>query len=118
MPFPSLFQVSTPVHLRLREKHVVAMTTEHLNKKRERGLGSEEEKECVEEEVGRADEGRGRWEEGSCGGHAPPPSWTRRGRVVPGRSPQIGVRPFLLTPVSPALGTWEPRRGSLHPRIA
>lgn len=48
---------------------MVAMTTEHLNEKRERGLGSD--KEYVEEEVGRAYEGRGRWEEGPRGGQAP-----------------------------------------------
>lgn len=36
MPFSSLFSLSNPGHLRLRERqperHVVAMTTEHLNK--------------------------------------------------------------------------------------
>lgn len=36
MPFSSVFSLSTPGHLRLRERqperHVVAMTTEHLNK--------------------------------------------------------------------------------------
>lgn len=32
--------------------------------------------------------------------------------------PQIGVRPFFLIPASPALGTCEPRKGTLHPSIS
>lgn len=125
MPFSSLFSFSTLGHLRLRERqrerYVVAMTTEHLNKawypkKGEKGLGSEKEKEYVAKEMGRTYEGReqDRRQDEPPGGQAPP--WARRERVLPGRRTTDWIEALLFhSSVSRALGTCEPRpdlRGS------